>query len=292
MRQENFYKLKTCQNGKSVRGRIVMKISKEQHEIREDIVMRAICDNTASRLESEGKTKTKLASYLGITLQNLSKKLSGERKFSFYEILHISKFFHIQIIELLIGTGWEDAGIHETTGLSSYAINYLKMGRKANPHLMEMVDLVLENEDIANSLFGLLHLYSTSIISTMTFPIPQKPNEKILSNISDGSQYLRFLFDKYALGLYDSVKEKYQKHPKRAKLEKTPFELFQILQLAETALSQAGEDIYSTFSHNEIETFERVSRKLISIYGNPDERESWNIDMSDEEGSDFPILNI
>ena len=266
-----------------------MKLSKAQHAHRADILMRSICDEVESHLKNEDTQKQKLANFIGITPSNLSKKLE-RASFSIYEVLLIAEFFKMDIYEFLVGAKRNDVNFHNETQMSSYSIHYLKTSRTSNPHLMDMVDLVFENENIANSLFSLLYWYASSDVSYVTFPVKGKPEEKIARKISDGSLYLKYLLEKSFIDLCKIVKEQYHKFHPKTEILNTGEEMYQGLKEVEDALFVAGQDIHMIFSREELETFEKVANELVLRYGSPDEH--WLIQDSDGGDSQYPVVNI
>lgn len=264
--------------------------SKEEHKEREDGLLDYISDAIEVLLK-EGKEKKKdIAKYLSISESNFNKKLSRHDPryaFSFYEILQISKYFGMSIEELVYGVKREDFVSYDNTKLNRYSIEWLKRIREEFPNVAQTVDIVLENKAIANSLFNLLYLYSTSSIYDVDLPYAKRTDNRFDSFIKDDKLYLRYLLEHCVMDVFDQVKEEYAKLPKREKRQMSPVEMYETLHNIRQVLLENWSSIQTELSKEEINVFEKVIHKLVDTYGTSEEQENLAGDSNE-----FPIFEI
>ena len=262
----------------------------ENHKEKEDDLLEEISESIRTLLKGEKEKRKDIAKYLGLSESNFNKKLNRtdpRYSFSFYEILHIGKYFRMSIEELVYGVKREDFVSHDNTKLNRYSIEWLKRIREESPNVAQTVDIVLENKAIANSLFNLLYLYSTSSIYDVDLPYAKRTDNRFNSFIKDDKLYLRYLLEHCIMDVFEQVKEEYAKLPKREREQTSPAEMYETLHNIRQALAENWSSIQTELSKEEIGVFEKVIHKLIDIYGTSEEQEN----LADDNNG-FPILKF
>lgn len=275
---------------KEEHDKLLKRWSKEEHKEREDDLLDYVSDAIKVLLKEEKEKKKDIAKYLKISESNFNKKLSRHDPryaFSFYEILQISKYFGMSIEELVYGVKRKNFVSHDNTKLNRHSIEWLQNIRTKDTNIAQMVDIVLENKAIANSLFNLLYVYSTSSIYDVDLPYAKRTDNRFDSFIKDDKLYLRYLLEHCVMDVFEQVKEEYEKLPKGEREQTSPVEMYETLLDIRQALVENWSSIQTELSKEEIGVFEKVIHKLIDIYGTSEEQE-----ILADDNNGFPIFKF
>jgi transcriptional regulator with XRE-family HTH domain len=153
----------------------------------------------------------------GISEGALSESLTGKRKFQPGELRRIAEYFHMTYEELFTGVAPRNVVSHERTGLSSFAIDWLHdvHTAKEKEHIAEMVDIVLDNEAIADMLFMLLYMYATtrphaSIAAKKEYRTAgQQLMPNLAFDLTDTESILKFAVTERLSKVLESIKKEY-----------------------------------------------------------------------------------
>ncbi len=133
-------------------------------------------------------TSKDIADELNISPAAFCKRLKGDVLFRTDEIVSMAKFFGITCDELLTGVSAENNLINQEYGLNDKALNWLKRNTKANQEYITLLNIILSDENIADSLFRSILIYCNSVMLKLMPLSSTDLNEYIYinSNTSDG----------------------------------------------------------------------------------------------------------
>lgn len=128
-----------------------------------------LCSNIRKLLKRNNLTQHDLAEKIGCSDSTFSKSINEIRPFRPYELKCLVDCFGITYDELFTGIAPENKEIHNNIKLDNYSINWLRHASEEKEYLIEIIDIILGNKEIANSLFEAIYLYSTSVLSASKF---------------------------------------------------------------------------------------------------------------------------
>lgn len=127
----------------------------------------------------EGKRwkQKEIAKELKITESTLSKWLTGQRTLRIDEVLMMSRFFRISCDELLTGEKPEYRQISDEYGLNTKSQEWLLKNTKENKELISVLNIILNDDKIANVLFRSILIYACAI-QVKIMPLVQKKKKE------------------------------------------------------------------------------------------------------------------
>lgn len=184
----------------------------------------AINRNIQRLLSERGYTQQELAYFLNISPTKVSRALlrgtdddkdyTGRgQKFNIYELNQITKFFNITFEELITGIAPNNKEEHIKTGLDNIAINWLKSIKDKKPYLLETINLILGNEEIANAMFEAIYLYAVSSIPPTYFKKEGTVTERQARTIADDDLLLRYAIVGSFEEILKLIKKEYERIP-------------------------------------------------------------------------------
>jgi len=240
----------------------------KKYDQREEDVRWKLTENIKIRLERKSITQKIMAREIGFSESSLSAGLNGERNFKPGELKCIADYLEITMDELFTGVALENQISHERTGLKTFAIDWLAKIREEDGYLVEMVDVVLNNESIANALFEMLYLYATHYLSSVKYEKSGVTVPVLAHALSSNDVLLKFAISDFTSQIFEAVREIYDRldesHHKKATEENIYRNLMKIrenLEKQRVFISKIDEDEYNEFiSDMEEERQEYYSR--------------------------------
>ena len=110
--------------------------------------------------EQRELTQTEFAKQVNFTRNTVGRWERNDQELTSTQIERLCKFFEISSDTLIYGTRHEDAEISTVTGLNNSSINWLKNVKNLSPELMDIINKVLGNTDIATLLFECIYIYA------------------------------------------------------------------------------------------------------------------------------------
>ena len=197
-------------------------IKEEETDYREEEetdYLKEISDNIRIRLRrmDVGKrTQRKLATYLALTEETLSKKLKlYDTKFTVYELIKISEYLNVSVDELITGRDYQNKESVERTKLRTFAIDWLASIREEKKYLAEVIDVVLENEEIAEMLFTMAYLYCTKYVPSIGLRKSEKTGGleiDLTATLSDKNTLFKHAITDMMITVLDRIKVEYGKN--------------------------------------------------------------------------------
>ena len=136
----------------------------------------------------EGKRwkQKEIAKELKITESTLSKWLTGQRTLRIDEVLMMSRFFRISCDELLTGEKPEYRQISDEYGLNTKSQEWLLKNTQENKELISVLNIILNDDKIANVLFRSILIYACAI-QVKIVPLVQQKKEEFIYVDNDTS---------------------------------------------------------------------------------------------------------
>lgn len=110
--------------------------------------------------EQRELTQTEFAKQINYTRNTVGRWERNAQDLTSTQIEYLCKFFEISSDTLIYGTRHEDVEISAVTGLNNSSINWLKNVKNLSPELMDVINKVLGNTDIATLLFECIYIYA------------------------------------------------------------------------------------------------------------------------------------
>jgi hypothetical protein len=184
----------------------------------------ALAHTIRKRLYEQGSRQVMLARYIGIDPSTLNRSLKIQketydlRSLQPYEIVRIAKFLDCSCDELLTGIGTDTAEAQKETGLSLSAVRWLNTIRYQEEEasapegmqeeLSEIVNLVLGDDTIAESLFAAIYFYCTAHISSR-MKIDGKTEENYALLIANPETLLDLAITEFIKNILDKIRREY-----------------------------------------------------------------------------------
>lgn len=137
-------------------------------------------------LENKKWTQKEIAEELHITESALSKWLHGQRTLQIDEAVAMSKLFHISCDELLTGEKPEYRQISDEYGLNTKSQEWLLKNTQENKELISVLNIILNDDKIANVLFRSILIYACAI-QVKIVPLVQQEKEEFIYVDNDTS---------------------------------------------------------------------------------------------------------
>ena len=194
------------------------------HEADNETVRRKIITSIQHKITKGITTQKTLAEAIGVSQATFSRRIGendtdfseDESFFNLFELLRIAEFLGISLEELFTGVAPENKAEHSATGLDNDSINWLKKNRIEKEYMLEIVDIVFGNSEIADALFEAMYLYSTSYIPTTYYPKHSGDNKVIsrfTKEIADDSLLLKYAMTGCFNDILEMIKRHYNKTP-------------------------------------------------------------------------------
>lgn len=180
----------------------------KREELKEDIA-----NNIMRILKNKNITQKQLAYNIGIAESSISRAFHAVREFNVYELKCIAEFLNVTIEEILTGIAPENTKEHIRTALNNSAINWLKYIEAEKEYLLEIVNLILGNKEIAESMFEAVYLYAISEIAHTYFQKEGTVNERQARFIADDELLLRYAIVGSFEEILKLIKKEYGRYP-------------------------------------------------------------------------------
>jgi len=184
-----------------------------EYDEREERVRIQLALNIRERIKRMGKNQDEFAREVGISASELSKSLNEERSFKLGELKGMAEILGITMDELFTGISPENIESHERTKLSTFAIDWLAKTRERNDYLIEMVDIVLNNKEIAESIFTMTYLYCVNDVSVTKFSKDGNMKANLASYISDNDTLMKHAISDFIVKVFEIIKKDYRRSP-------------------------------------------------------------------------------
>lgn len=168
-------------------------------------------------------TQRQLSQHIGVSTTKVCRALSlnedeksfrGRKvKFNIYELHKISEYFGVTFEQLLTGTTYESKIEHIRTGLDENSIRWLKYIESEKEYLLEIVNLILGNKEIAESMFEAVYLYAVSEIARTYLQKEGTVNERQARFIADDELLLRYAIVGSFEEILKLIKKEYGRYP-------------------------------------------------------------------------------
>ncbi len=189
-----------------------MKDSLLEREDKLTAIQKTISNTISSYLRRGGIAQNNLAAYLRVDPSTVHNLLDGDTRYTAYHLSCIAKFFGISIDELFTGIAPENVEAHDKTGLKNESINWLTVNRKENEHRLDMVDVILENKEIADALFDLIYAYSTSFVPSARIKSNGDIDVKFATLLANNDLLLGYALNSCVGDVLKLIKEMYKKN--------------------------------------------------------------------------------
>jgi len=186
---------------------------KEIYDDKRDELKEDVANNIMRTLKTKNITQKQLAYNIGIAESSISRALRAEREFNVYEIKCIAEFLNITIEEIITGIAPENKKEHIRTTLNNSAINWLKSLEPEKEYLLEIVNLILGNKEIAETIFEAVCLYAVSDIAHTYFKKEGTVNERQARFIADDELLLRYAIVGSFEEILKLIKKEYRRYP-------------------------------------------------------------------------------
>lgn len=153
----------------------------------------------------------KVAKMIGIDASSLSRKIDNEVKFSENEIKALAELFDVSSDEIMTGLKFEDRNAGKTYGLSQRSLEGLEYMNRTEPNLVAMLDIILENEYLADTLLRSFLLYVETPMLKLSSLDPIDPEDVIALNTSTGRAIIGSLLTSNYKLLLEAVKVEWEK---------------------------------------------------------------------------------
>jgi len=131
----------------------------QEHKEKGDQFTEDFLGNLRKELMKAEISQKALARDLGISESSLSRALNQTRKFSLYELNCIKEQLDISYEKLFTGGDSENKKLRDETRLNNDSINWLKKNEKEHPEYLDVLNLILNDDDMAKLIFKALYMY-------------------------------------------------------------------------------------------------------------------------------------
>lgn len=163
-------------------------------------------------------TYSEIALKLGIDDSTLNRKIHGKNEFTEKEVKFLSEFFNISCDEIITSAKMEYKTEVKNYGLNQKALECLEYMNRTEPKLIAMLEIILENERLADSLLRSFLIYIEMPILKLSSLIPYDSEEEIALNTTTGKEIIAGLLSSNYKILLEAVKHEWEKrisnHPK------------------------------------------------------------------------------
>lgn len=160
----------------------------------------------------------KIAKKLGINESTLSRKVRGKSMFTDREVRALAELFDKSSDEIISGTRFENRAAVKSYGLSEKALERLEYLNRTEPNLIAMLDIILENEYLADTLLRSFLIYVEMPMLKLSSLIQYDSEEEIALNTTTGKEIIAGLLSSNYKSLLEAVKHEWEKrisnHPK------------------------------------------------------------------------------
>ena len=215
----------------------------KEYDQREDEVKEQLANNIKKKLHQMNKNQDELADDIGFSPTDLSKSLNQTRDFTPGELEGIAKCLGITMDELFTGVPAGNIESHERTKLSTFAIDWLAETRERNDYLIEMVDIILDNKEIANSLFAMAYLYCVKVVP---FRKPAKSGtmeDDLATVISDNDTLMKHAISDFVIEVFRKVKYHYDRNQFNHHKKASDKELYDFMQGLKKSMDEKQKEI-------------------------------------------------
>lgn len=136
-------------------------------------------------------TNQELANILKISPAALCKRLNGDVLFQSDEIVEMARFFGISCDELLTGVSAKNNFINQEYGLNDKSLEWLKENTKNNKDYITLLNIILNDENIADALFRAMLIYCNSVMLKLMPLTSTKLNEYIYVNAETSDEIIK-----------------------------------------------------------------------------------------------------
>lgn len=208
-------------------------------------------------------TQKELAKYIGIDESSVSRSLRAERDFNVYELKCIAEFLDITVDEIITGVLSKNREEHIRTRLNDYSINWLKSIEDEKPHLLEIINLILGHDEIAEATFEAIYLYAVSSIPPTYFKNEGTVVERQAKTLADDDLLLRYAIVGSFEEILKLIKKEYERIPDNYHKRKQEEQLHSIYESLRQNLQRVSDKSYEIDVENteEILDFEEEAEE-------------------------------
>lgn len=146
-----------------------LSIIKNTYADERDVLKDEVARNVKEHLNKSGMTQIDLAEKIGMDASSLTRSLRGLREFNLYEMKRIAEILDVSVHTLIYGCAPDQSNLQRQLSLSSFALDWLMNPSEKRAPLMDILNTILKNESIADTLFRAIYNYSTVSVPTTSF---------------------------------------------------------------------------------------------------------------------------
>lgn len=151
-----------------------------------------------------------IAQITNIGESTLSRKINGKGEFTAKEVLALANFFDITCDEFITGRKQEYRERVKSYGLSQKALDRLAFMNKKDPKLLELLDILLVNERLIDTLLRSFLLYIETPMLKLASIVPYPSVDEIALNTRIGREIITGLLSSNYKQLLDAVKYEWE----------------------------------------------------------------------------------
>ena len=219
-------------------------LDKEKYKDGKENLKEAIAKNVKELLIRHDITQQQIAQYVGISESSVSRALRAERDFNVYELKCIAEFLNVTLEEIVTGVSLKNKEEHIRTGLSNHSINWLKSIESKKENLLEIINVILGNKEIAEAMFESIYLYSTSHISSTYFKKDGTIVQRQAKNLADDDLLLRYAIMGGFEEILQLIKKMYDRIPNNYHQRDTEAKVLERIKLLGEKYNRVEERLY------------------------------------------------
>jgi len=156
-------------------------------------------------------TQRDISRATGINPSTLNKILTGAQGLNTEQIIKLANYFEVSCDRLLTGndTAYQQANLQ--FGLNQKAQLWLHKMNEDNPDFIKMLNIILGNELIADTLFRALMIYVNAVMIKISPLTSQNPTDFIYIDSKSGDKIIKHLSSEHILNLLEYIKNEWEK---------------------------------------------------------------------------------
>lgn len=161
----------------------------------------------------EEKTKKKLAEEMGCSAAKISKICTGDYDgLKVEDLIKLANLFDVSLDRFFDKKSNEIENME--LGLSGKSLDWLHRNQSENPDFINLLNIILENDNIADALFRSMFIYANAVILKLS-PLLQPKNDPIYLDVQTSHEMIKHLSMQYIGELLDHVHSAWEENMKR-----------------------------------------------------------------------------